>query len=130
MPTITNRPVYASQVKVGDYIITDHGIDIVTQSAAHGIGWGITTRWGRPTFNHTTKTIGVVDIAIYREAKASDLLVNDLVIIDSVWHQVKAVEVNEESKRKLDITLMRLDSDNAVEVISVGHKKQFNILDK
>lgn len=130
MPTITNRPVYANQVKVGDRIITEHGVDIVTKSAAHGVGWSISTRYGRPMFNHTTKTIGVVVINMYRESKASQLLVNDLVIIDSVWHQVKGVEQSEEGKRKLDITLMRLDDDNEVQVLSVGHTKNFSVLDK
>lgn len=131
MPYIRTRHIYAENVKPGDAVITiNDTIEKVKISAPYGQGWKLVTDNGSLTSLHRTAVVAVVEINPCRDGKASDLLVNDLVIIDSVWHQVKTIKVNEESKRKLDITLMRLDSDNAVEVISVGHKKQFSILDK
>lgn len=130
MPYIRTRHIYAENVKPNDTVITmNDTIEIVAESKPHGKGWKLVMENGNVATTHLTTVVAVVEFSIFREAKASEVLADDLVFIDGLWHQVLSVAENAESKRKLDISLMKLDATNEQFMVSVGHNKQYKVLD-
>lgn len=130
MPYIRTRHIYAENVKPGNTIITiNDTIEIVAESKPYGKGWKLVMENGNVATTHLTTVVAVVEFTIFKDVKASEVLANDLVFIDGVWHHVLSVTESAESKRKLDISLMKLDSANEQFVVSVGHKKQYKVLD-
>ena len=130
MPYIRTRHIYAENVMPGNTIITmNDTIEKVAESKAHGKGWKLVMENGNVATTHLTTVVAVVEFSIFKEAKASEVMADDLVFIDNAWHQVLSVVDSGVSKWKLDISLMKLDSTNEQFVVSVGHKKQYKVLD-